>query len=217
MEERETPRPSAPVVTISATYGSGGGVIGPMVAAALEVPFLDRAIPAAVARSLAVSFETAVAHESPQTRLSRFVASFARLPESVSSAAVPMGPEHDLGNESAYKKQTESVISDVTRTTGGVILGRAGVIVLRSLAGVLHVRLDGPVEERVLQAARLEGIGESEARVRQRETDRAREAYMRRLYRSDPSDCSFYHMVMNTTALPIDVCADLVVRAARSL
>ena len=38
------------VVTISATYGAGGSEIGPAVAAMLGLPFVDRAIPAGVAR-----------------------------------------------------------------------------------------------------------------------------------------------------------------------
>jgi hypothetical protein len=39
----------APVVTLSASFGAGGSVIGPRVAEELGLPFLDRAIPVAVA------------------------------------------------------------------------------------------------------------------------------------------------------------------------
>ena len=45
---------SAPpaVVTISAAYGTGGEAVGRAVAGGLGLPFLDRAIPAAVAKEL---------------------------------------------------------------------------------------------------------------------------------------------------------------------
>ena len=42
----------AHVVTISATYGAGGALVGPAVAERLSVPFGDRAIPVAVADDL---------------------------------------------------------------------------------------------------------------------------------------------------------------------
>ena len=39
-----------PVVTLASLYGAGGSVVGPRVAERLGVPFLDRAIPDAVAK-----------------------------------------------------------------------------------------------------------------------------------------------------------------------
>ena len=48
------------VVTISATYGAAGSVVGPAVAERLGVPFLDRAIPTAVANDLGISLEEAM-------------------------------------------------------------------------------------------------------------------------------------------------------------
>ena len=59
----ETARVTAPVVTISAPYGTGGPIIGRMVAERFDVPFLDRAIPVAVAQTLAVSIDDAEAHD----------------------------------------------------------------------------------------------------------------------------------------------------------
>src|SRR5439155_21014488 len=53
----------ATVVTLSAPYGTGGSRIGPAVAERLGLPFLDRAIPVAVAESLAVPLRDAIAHD----------------------------------------------------------------------------------------------------------------------------------------------------------
>lgn len=55
--------PAPPVVALSASYGAGGSVVGPMVAQELAVPLLDRAIPAAVAELLTVSSGLALAHD----------------------------------------------------------------------------------------------------------------------------------------------------------
>ena len=47
------------VVTVSASYGAGGSEVGPAVAAALGLPFVDRAVPASVARKLDVPLDQA--------------------------------------------------------------------------------------------------------------------------------------------------------------
>ena len=61
------------VVTISAAFGAGGSVVGPAVAEKLGLPFLDRALPLAVSRTLDSSLEDALAHdERPPSLLQRF-------------------------------------------------------------------------------------------------------------------------------------------------
>jgi cytidylate kinase len=47
-------------------------------------------------------------------------------------------------------------------------------------------------------------------------SDSARSRYVRRLYRRDPADVSLYHLVLDSTVLPVDVCVELVARAAEA-
>ena len=53
------------LVTLSAPYGAGGSQVGPEVAERLDVPFVDRAIPTAVAERLAVPLRDAVDRDEP--------------------------------------------------------------------------------------------------------------------------------------------------------
>ena len=46
--------------------------------------------------------------------------------------------------------------------------------------------------------------------------DKARAAYVRRLYRVDPADTSLYHMVIDSTAIHLDTVIELILTAARS-
>src|SRR5262249_59080746 len=85
---------------------------------------------------------------------------------------------------------------------GGVILGRAAAVVLCKDLG-FHVRLDGPDERRIAQGAAIEGISEEQARERLCTADKARNAYVRRLYRRDPADASLYHLMIDSTAMPL--------------
>ncbi|MHB1486073.1 MAG: cytidylate kinase-like family protein [Acidimicrobiales bacterium] len=208
-------KPSLNVVTLSAPYGAHGSLIGPAVAGELGIPFLDRAIPVAVAQSLDVAFEAVEAREEDGSLLGRFVSSLARLPAGMGGFGVHPDPG-TLTDDRTYRAQTEAVIKAAAQTTGGVFLGRAGAVVLREHPGALHVRLDGPVEARILQAQQVEGVDEETARQGQHRTDRARHAYARHLYHIDPGDPSLYHLMIDSTALPVEVCVSMIVTAARA-
>ena len=73
-----------------------------------------------------------------------------------------------------------------------------------------------PPERRVIQGAAVEGISEEQAQARLRAADKARTAYVRRLYRRDPADPDLYHLVIDSTAMPLDTVIEIVVAAARA-
>jgi len=198
------------VVTLSATYGAGGSQVGPMLAERLRVAFLDRAIPTAVAARLSIPLDEALAHdESLGDAIGRLSSSFALLPE-LAGALV----QADLLAEEDYRRETERAIREHA-VAGAVVLGRAGQLVLREEPGALHVRLDGPPERRLRQAMLLEGVDEHTARRHLRETDRARDAYVQHFYGADPRDCRLYHLMLDSTQLPLETCVELIAHAAR--
>lgn len=202
------------VVTISSTFGSGGRTVGRAVADRLGVPFLDRAVPATVARRLAVPIRSALAHDEDE----RAPSLWSRLARGFAYAATPFGPEGlatGLDDPEQYRQETERLMHQVADTTGGVVLGRAGMIVLRERANVLRVRLDGPPEARLAQAVVREGVDAATAKTMQHDLDGAREAYARALYGARQADPSLYHLVLDTTALSWPACIELVVMAAR--
>ncbi|MFI5053416.1 MAG: AAA family ATPase, partial [Acidimicrobiia bacterium] len=118
--------------------------------------------------------------------------------------------------EQLFREQTEQIIHDIAATGGGVILGRAGAIVLRDDPTALHVRLDGPIEARLARATEFEGIDDATARKRLAQTDRAREAYVKHFYKCDARDPRHYHLVIDSTVLATETCVDLIVLAAHA-
>jgi cytidylate kinase len=114
----------------------------------------------------------------------------------------------------SFLAHTEAVMRAAAQQTGGVLLGRAGAVVLRGHPGALHVRLTGPQDARVRQAAQVLSLDDKEARHRLGTTDRARETYVRHFYRTDPTDCALYHLVIDSTALSLDTCIDLIIAAS---
>jgi cytidylate kinase len=201
------------VVTLSAAYGAGGSQVGPEVADRLDVEFVDRAIPTDVAERLAVPLREAVERdEAIGGWFTRALLSFGQLGPVLAGAAPPGAP---LGAD-AYCQATEQVLRERAAGEGAVILGRAGALVLRDHPDALHVRITGPREARIAQGMQLEDIDQATAERHADETDRARETYVRHFYRVDPRDASLYHLVIDSTAIPLDTCADLIVEAARA-
>jgi cytidylate kinase len=204
-----SPGPARPVVTLAAHYGAGGTVVGPRVAGRLAVPFLDRGILTAVAQRLRVPEEAVAESEAPpRGGVGRLLGSLARA--GISDATAIDNPELD---DRRYRAETEEFIAAAAES-GGVILGRGGQVILRGRPGVLHVLLGGPREGRIRQAMELEGVDRKTAERRQRANDRARIEYVRRSYGVDPLDPDLYHLMLDSPALGLDTCVDLVVAAS---
>ncbi|WP_345712972.1 cytidylate kinase-like family protein [Kineococcus glutinatus] len=197
-----------PGITISAGYGAGGGVVAPLVAERLGWAFLDRAVTSTVAERLHLPVEEVQAGggRSQPSRLTRFLAS-------LSAMGAPALPGED--GDAQVRVAMEEEMCAALRG-GAVVLGRAGACALQARPDVLRVRLHGPPAARVVQAARLEGVDEATAHRRIDAVDGAREAYVRRLYGCGVDDAGLYHLQLDSTVLPLQACADLVVAAWRA-
>lgn len=201
------------IVTVSASYGAGGALVGPKLAERLGVPFFDRALPTEVAERLAIPLEEAKARDESIGGV------FSRMAMRLAPIGLAFGAETapDAVDEEAYRRTTEAVIREHAADGALVVLGRAGALVLRDDPRALHVRLDGPRERRVEQAQRL-GDGDDREAVGKRldENDRAREAYVKHFYHADPHDSALYHLTIDSTAVPLDAVVDIIERAAVS-
>jgi cytidylate kinase len=203
--------PGVRLITVSASYGAGGSVVAPALAERLGLPFLQRV----------TTSEGHVAEPGPcdeqlsmeevrATPVHRLLAHFTQ--------AMPTGPTQSPPSthhqDEHLRGYGEAGIHRFLAAGGGVILGRAAAVVLGKDRGY-HVRLDGPSERRVVQGASVEGISQEEARQRLRAADKARTAYVRRLYRCDPADPALYHLMIDSTAIPLDTVIELILAAAR--
>lgn len=201
------------VVTLSASYGARGDKVGRAVADRLQLPFIDRAVPtSAAARELGLPADVGESLDGHTPGLwERIASAFANVAmpsgPDVVSAEVPVTPEQ-------FGAANKAELQRVADTTGAVVLGRAGMVALGGRPDVLCVRLDGPVEARIAQVVGL-GIAEDKARQGQREVDSAREAYARVFFNARQDDQRLYHLILDSTVLTVETCADIIVMAAR--
>ncbi|HUA71377.1 MAG TPA: cytidylate kinase-like family protein [Solirubrobacteraceae bacterium] len=202
------------LVALSAAYGAGGSIIGPSLARRLEVPFLDRAIPLAVADRLEVSYDDAAAHDEKVSAgwLERVLTGFVG-----GDTGVPTPLPGEALSADDFRRATEEVLRQQVATGEGVILGRGAVVLLREHPGALRVRLDGPPDRRTLQAVRIQGLEPSEADRARAQFDRAHEAYCRQFYGVQIQDPALYHLALDSTCIDLDACVEIIARAAESL
>ena len=197
------------VVTVSASYGAGGSIVAPAVAKRLGMPFADRLIPAADRSPTDEAGEQLAPEERQQLVRGSFLV---RLASIGSGFGLPVPEADDFGDQ--VRNLVEESIQRIARGPGGGILGRAAAIVLGHQPGAFHVRLDGPPDRRLKQAVGIEGVDDATAQARQVDTDRARTRYVSRLYGCDPARPDLYHLILDSTAIPLDGCVDVIAVAA---
>lgn len=201
MSESNPVRPK-PVVTLFESYGSGAEYIGPRVAEALSLPYHQQAF----------SSEELEQEESEREKegvLSRVLVAMG-MSTGEAGAGVPTAQQ----DRAELVKQNSLTVTEWAEQ-GGVIVGRNGAFILAGLASALHVRLDGPVEQRVERAAADRGISVDRASRRQKREDRVRVEMSRDLYGFDSGDPLSYDLVLNTGRLDLDTCVAIIVAAVR--
>ena len=206
----------ARLVTVSASYGAGGSVVAPELARRLGVPFLQRAT-----TSSGGTVRPELGPEPCAERLSADEAELApahRLLASLTQA-MPCGPTQSppsaRDQEERLRLHCEEGMRRLAADGAGVILGRGAAVALGKQLG-FHVRLDGPPALRAVQGAAIEVVSIDEARHHMDAADRARITYVRRLYRADPADPRHYHLVIDSTAIPLDAVTEVILRALSS-
>jgi cytidylate kinase len=196
-------RSAPPVVTLFESYGSGASVIGPRVAQALGVPFHAQAFSSE-------ELENAENAREKEGLLGRVFAAMGGSYAGLEGPAVAMAQRDDYDLIMANTRQVQEEASQ-----GGVIVGRNAALILASRPGALHVKLDGPVEQRTRRAAEQSGISLERAAKRQKREDQIRADMSLQLYGWDPRDTERYDLVVNTGTMDLDTCVDIIVQAAR--
>jgi cytidylate kinase len=196
------------LVTISASYGAGGSRVAPALAERLGVPFLGR--PPTPGLDELDACDESGGGSAPGKLLSRITSMALAWGTPAGLTLDELLPDHTL------REQIEREVHELAAGGEGVILGRGAVVILHDDERVLHVLLDGPEDARLRQAMEIEGVDHDTAKQRLTRIDRFRRAYIETLYGVDPHDPGVCHLVLDSTAIPLDECVELIASAAVS-
>lgn len=198
-----------PVVTLFEKYGAGARSIGPRIADALGVAWLDQAFSSADIES--AKYPGAGGASEAGSGLARFLGRYAPGATLLDDASIPVAQAQDA---EMVEENTRFVKEAATQ--GVVMLGRNGALILGDIPNALHVQVDAPVDVRIARAAREEGIDQTHAARRQRGEDRIRAEMSERFYYWNPMAIDRYDLVVNTALLDLDTCVDVIVAAYRA-
>jgi cytidylate kinase len=187
-------------ITISREFGALGTTTADAIGELLAWPVYDREIIDKIAEAMGKpATQVRGVDERPFNWLEEVLANLVR--------DFPVSP-------TAYMKSLVGTVRGLGAKGRCVIVGRGAGFILPPET-TLRVRLIGEFEDRVRFIGRSAGISDREAARRVEQTDAERARFVRGNFGKDPADPRHYDLVLNTSRLSVEECADTVVHTLR--
>lgn len=192
------------LVTISREYGSGGRLIGKLIAEKLGVPFYDKEIIDLAVEKSGFSREMIESAElKAKSSFAYSLASTVSFGESISGGALSV-------NEKLFLAQFD-VIKKIGETGEGVIVGRCADYVLRDTPGVTNVFICSEMEERIQRCVEVYGDDPKKVKDLIHTYDKARANYYNYHTCQKFGDYHNYNLVINTYCISEEDVADMII------
>ncbi len=192
------------LITISREYGSGGRIIGGLVAKEMGIPVYDREIIDMAVEKSGLSREIIETAElRAKNNFSYSLASAVNFSEGMSGETISV-------NEKLFLTQFE-IISQIGRTGEGVIVGRCADYVLRDVPGVTNVFVHARLEDRIDRAVETYGDDPDKVKTIIRTYDRARKNYYNYHTSQKWGEYANYDLSINTSHVDEEEAAHLIV------
>lgn len=214
------------VITISRQYASGGDEIADRLCGLLHYRYFDKRLMASVAAEIKLATGEPIDFSEDQYRapgvLDRLLN---RMPhQRVTTVGDRSAGATNIGAHKMVALDTETAIAleraaiEAAYDRGEVVIvGRGGQAVLRGRPGVLHVRIEAPLESRITRLRDAVDFTPYAAQQEILDHDRAAADYVKRFYGVNWSDSSLYHLVINSDLWGIAPAARLIVSAVECL
>ena len=190
------------LITISRQYGSGGRIIGKLLAEKLGVPFYDKEIIDMAVEASGYSREVIEGAEMKAN--SGFAYSLA------SALSFNEGSIGTLSvNDRLFLAQFQ-VIKEIGETQQGVIIGRCADYVLRDIPGVTNVFIYSEMEDRMKRAVDSYGDDPTSIKNTINSIDKARANYYNYHTGYKWGDFTNYNLMINSSYITEDEAAELI-------
>ncbi len=219
------------VITVSREYGSRGEEITQEAAKELGYSYFDKDILADVAR-IANTTEDEIRQydEKDEHGLHTFLKKlFIAQPLVVAEFPYYYPPTMPLDwsigpieNEKRLDPESvtaffHQVVEELWRRDDVVIVGRASQKILASKPHTLHVRFVGTMQDRCKQVMAADSLTHVEAAKKIMAIDKGRAHYLKHHHDADWTDSTLYHLVINSSLIPIDQAVKIIKLSLRDM
>lgn len=192
------------LITISREYGSGGRIIGRLVAEKLGIPFYDKEI-----IDMAVE-KSGLSREIVETAELRAKSSFSYSLSSAMNFGEGMMSESVSVNEKLFITQFD-VINQIGEEGEGVIVGRCADYILKDMPGVTNIFVYGELEDRIKRCIDVYGVDPAKAKELVLTYDKARANYYNYHTCQKWGQFSNYNLAINSSYISEEAAADLII------
>lgn len=222
------------VITISREFGSGGDEVANRLCEMLGYHSFGKAQITQAVETTTYPKYMAVDYSEDQHEVQSFLerlfgrtASPAQKIAWADDPSIATRPERSDVDEAAVLSLVRRAIRAASESGDMVIVGRGGQVLLQGSSGVLHIRIEAPVEERIERVKKQllsdKGGGRDERELLRAASDMivtrdmASADYIKRFYNVAWDDPKLYHMVLNLGKLSIEQAVQIINAAVHTL
>ncbi len=216
------------VVTISRQFGSYGDEIAQKLCEILNYRYFDKYLVMQAAREAGLSEQEMVDYSEENYRMRNFLDRMLGRPQTLGQVKRwrednqgMLAPDSMLLTEQIALELVQKAIRYAYRMGNVIIVGRGGQVILQDEPDVLHVRVEAPLETRILRVRDVWQPYETSIDLRRaaqdaiERKDAASADYLRRFYNVRWDDPALYHVIINTGKMEVDQAAHMLAALVR--
>lgn len=196
------------IITIERQYGSGGSIIGKLVAEKLGISYYNREILELAAQRSGFSLEYLEAAEENVPKSFLYSLMLSANPTKSLEDNLPL-------SDKVFLMESRIISEIADKEAAFVLVGRCGNYVLED-KGCFSVYIYAPAQERVKRAVEEYGIPEARAESIMKKYDKRRESFYNVNSGRVWQDKDQYSLCLNSAELGDELCAELIVQAYKN-
>ncbi len=195
-------------IAIEREYASGGSSIGKKVGEILGIPCYGKEIPEVTAKKSNLSIEHVL--ELEENSSGSLLYSLSRMSNIITS-----GGNIKLNDFEEVVIEEMKVIKELAGNGAAVFVGRTAAYALKERKNILKVFIHASMDFREQRAIKTYDICKSEVKDVIKKYDKRRSAFYKANFGKDWKNYSDYDLVLDSSILGIDKCADVIAECAK--
>lgn len=193
------------IITIERQYGSGGSIIGNLVAEKLGVNYYNRKILDMTAERCGISADRLESAEESVPTSFLYSLMMSANPARSTEDSLPL-------SDKVFLMESRIITEIAEQEDSFVLVGRCGSYILEE-KGCFSVYIYAPQEARIKRAVEEYGIDENRAETIMKKADKRRETFYNVNTGKSWQDKDMYSLCLNSSELGDELCAEIIVKA----